>query len=212
MLMARHRKEETKPLQSAAGATIDVDSVFASMMAGPPPELKTEPEIHSSLEIPSKAEVNSKNISDPKLEDAHEETITITQTYTFAGKTTTTTKIVPKSSAEAKLYLSQQEAASSVSALPIVSGKPSLRRPKKRTSMFDTSSSISTIPASKNKLNTIEKSKLDWAGYVDKEGIKDELEGAEKSQKGYMGRMDFLNRVEDRRETEAREAREKGRG
>lgn len=50
------------------------------------------------------------------------------------------------------------------------------------------------------KLNTIEKSKLDWAGYVDQEGIKEELDKAEKGKDGYLGKQDFLGRVGAKRE------------
>lgn len=61
------------------------------------------------------------------------------------------------------------------------------------------------------KLNTVEKSRMDWAGYVDKEGIKDELELAGKSKGSHMLREDFLARSEMRREDDARRARLAGR-
>ena len=48
---------------------------------------------------------------------------------------------------------------------------------------------------------------MDWAGFVDKEGIKDELELAGKSKDSYAARQDFLARSEFRREDEARRAR-----
>ena len=57
------------------------------------------------------------------------------------------------------------------------------------------------------KLNTVTKSKLDWAGFVDKEGIVDELKEHEQGGKAYLDRMDFLGRVEGRRDAEARKAR-----
>lgn len=57
------------------------------------------------------------------------------------------------------------------------------------------------------KLNTIEKSKMDWAGYVDREGIKEELDGAGKAKEGYLGRMDFLGRVDEMRERGRGEAK-----
>ena len=109
--------------------------------------------------------------------------------------------------------------------------KPALRRPKKRMSMFDpgngdTTNSVTTaksgtgtnpsphqiIPSSSSswqtpppaKLNTIEKSKLDWAGFVDKEGIKDDLDEYGRAKEGYLGRMDFLGRVQQRRDGDAR--------
>lgn len=60
------------------------------------------------------------------------------------------------------------------------------------------------------KLNTVEKSKMDWAGFVDKSGIREELEVAEKAKGSYMHQKEFLERVEGKREEEARRARLKG--
>ncbi|KAK3178067.1 hypothetical protein OEA41_000199 [Lepraria neglecta] len=62
------------------------------------------------------------------------------------------------------------------------------------------------------KLNTVEKSKLDWEAEVERQGMREELEKAEKSGGSYLGRMEFLGRVEGGREEEARVARLKMRG
>lgn len=135
-----------------------------------------------------------------------EEMILIKRTYEFAGETVAEEKQVPKSSAEARLYLAAVAAQQSPTP-STPNKKPPLRRPKKRTSMFEPppgDSPLST-PGAKGKgtkLNTIEKSKLDWAGYVDKEGIKDELEGAGKAKDGYLGRMDFLDKMSAKREVD----------
>lgn len=145
-----------------------------------------------------------------------EEMISIKRTYVFAGETITEEKEVPKTSAEARLHLQTESAASK----PTTSagGKP-LRRPLKRRSRFDpppeagpTGSPSASSPGSKDtgrKLNTIEKSKMDWAGYVDKAGIKEELTVAEKAKDGYLGKMDFLGRVDAKRENEISSSRKK---
>ena len=114
------------------------------------------------------------------------------------------------------------------------SDKP-LRRPLRRPSQFDDPSNISTTithfntsvkahlaPTPVNnagmgavqkkleqgeKLNTVEKSRLDWAGYVDKEKLKDELDMAEKAKGSYLDRMEFLGRSEQAREEGLREGR-----
>ncbi|KAI0480882.1 bucentaur or craniofacial development-domain-containing protein [Xylariaceae sp. FL0804] len=57
------------------------------------------------------------------------------------------------------------------------------------------------------RVNVVEKSRMDWAGFVDRAGIKDELELAGKSKQSYAHRQDFLARVEANREEEARRAR-----
>ena len=143
---------------------------------------------------------------DPNTNTYSEPMIAIRRAYVFAGQTTTEEKLVPASSAEARLYLqsqeTSQEAQQQSSTTP--GGKPALRRPKKRVSLFDPNPNGVPGAAVANtkgpKLNTIEKSKLDWAGYVDKEGMKEELDKAEKGKEGYLGKMDFLGRVEAKRE------------
>lgn len=52
------------------------------------------------------------------------------------------------------------------------------------------------------KLNTVQKSKQDWAGYVDKAGIAEELDEHGRSKGSYLSRTDFLDRMEMRREDE----------
>ena len=52
---------------------------------------------------------------------------------------------------------------------------------------------------------------MDWAGFVDREGIKDELEVAGKSKDSFAARQDFLARSEAVREEEVRKLRVAGR-
>lgn len=48
---------------------------------------------------------------------------------------------------------------------------------------------------------------MDWAGYVDKEKLKEELDRAGKAKGGYLERMDFLGRSDVAREEGLREGR-----
>lgn len=158
-----------------------------------PPSLKAE-----NTEPPSK-QVSTTTSS--------EDMITIKRTYVFAGETHTEEKVVPKSSAEAKLYLDSQQKAAATSL-----NHPPLRRPLKRVSRFEPNPAgvvkgLQAGASKGQKLNVVEKSKLDWAGYVDKEGIQDELKMAEKAKDGYLSRTDFLKNVEAKREDELRNAR-----
>lgn len=159
-----------------------------------------------------------------------EEMIKIKRTYKFAGEVITEEKLVPKDSAEAKLYLSQskdkpvddaeaEDAASKNSGLK-------LRRPLRKYSRFDPNppdaikksweKQPTAAEADSNKqvkgpkLNTVEKSRLDWAEYVDQAGIKDELNVHSKAKEGYLGRMEFLSRVDAKQEEERRRIRLKG--
>jgi hypothetical protein len=146
--------------------------------------------------------------------------VTIKRTYQFAGEVHTEEKIVPKSSAEAQLWLSQQSA-NDQSANRLDSR--SLRRPLRRISRFDPNlNNLDSIKKSWEKqlnaggavtgpkLNTVEKSRIDWVVHVDQEGLKDELDEHAKAKEGYLGRMDFLGQVEQRREEGARAARLRG--
>lgn len=48
---------------------------------------------------------------------------------------------------------------------------------------------------------------MDWAGFVDKEGIKDDLDAAGKSKGAYKSRQEFLARIERKKEADERRAR-----
>ena len=53
---------------------------------------------------------------------------------------------------------------------------------------------------------------MDWEAEVERQGMREELEKAEKSGGSYLGRMEFLGRVEGGRGEEARLARLKMKG
>ncbi|KHJ31128.1 putative swr1-complex protein 5 [Erysiphe necator] len=156
--------------------------------------------------------------------------IKIKQTYKFAGKFHFEEKIVARGSAEAKLYLKSLSDASKVNLVELETQGQVLKikRPPKlaRTSIFEPSSHkmpqrtdlrlgvrrqnplvASDLMKEGKKLNTVEKSIIDWAGFVDKEGIADELEAASKSKHSYKTHQEFLARVEQKKEEESRRAR-----
>jgi len=56
----------------------------------------------------------------------------------------------------------------------------------------------------------VQKSALDWKGYVTKEGLAEELEAYGRSKGGYLAREDFLGRAEMARVEAGRGARLKG--
>lgn len=188
----------------------------------PQPEAETAPE----PETTGQAESQDQPAADAgdKPSNAHEDQmIKIKRTYKFAGEWITEEKVVPKHSAEAKAFLSSGEHVEYTDEDAIAaSAALNLRRPLRKISRFDPNPT-GTIKKSWEKqlvteekdaqgpkINTVEKSRLDWASYVDSAGIKDELRTASKAKEGYMGRMDFLGRMEDKREEERREARLKG--
>jgi hypothetical protein len=149
--------------------------------------------------------------------------IRIKRTYNFAGKIHTEEKLVPRDSAEAKLYLAENDPNSNSAD---DSSMPQKRMPRKAfRSRFEPVSADGALQRADlnlgmsarlqareqakdaKKLNTVEKSRMDWAGYVDREGIKDELELAGRSKHSYAARQEFLARSEAVREEEARRLR-----
>jgi len=233
-------------LVDASAATIDVNALWASMISGKPktkdPEIK--PSVESSTAVDPKdglrpdvrrnvttlqhGRIDSRSPS--TLSEGPDAMIMIKRTYTFAGKVHTEQKLVPRNSAEAKLYLATQNTASATTTEDL---SPTFTKPKRppkkaRRSIFEPvtevlpqrtdlhfsvskDSGVRPVGAEAGKeakkLNTVEKSALDWAGFVDKEGIKDELDAAGKSKGAYRTRQEFLARVEGKREEEARKAR-----
>ena len=117
-----------------------------------------------------------------------DDTIKIKRTYEFAGQTVTEEKEVPKDSAEAKAYLASIHTPASTNTT-VQSSKSTARRPVKRKSNLEEMAK-GNKPA---KLNVLEKSRLDWAGFVDQEGINDDLKRFNKD--GYVERQEFLKRT-----------------
>ena len=161
------------------------------------------------------------------------ETISIPHTYTFAGETHTSTKTVLANSPEARAYLASKHKGSEITAGPalrrpfarkglldpnpsaLIKGIPSTPRADLPASIggngakaLSAQNKVSeweggTKRKKDVKLNTVEKSKLDWEQEVERQGLREELEKAEKSGGSYLGRMEFLGRAEDVREEEA---------
>lgn len=232
----RQEEEERKPLARIDGATVDVDALWAQMNApesqlGPQAshiEDKHEPTPDESDGI---VNTNAPNQGAPEPEDNarhgqhREQMVKIKRTYKFAGEMITEEKVVRKDSAEANAFLSSGEAVefAEVEDANGAMGTRNLRRPLRKISRFDPNPTglikkswekqaitETGTDATGPKINTVEKSRLDWAQYVDQAGIKDELRTASKAKEGYMGRMDFLGRMDSKRDEEARQARLKG--
>lgn len=224
------QEEQRKPLARIDGATVDVNALWEQMNAPQgqsglqSPQTQQIPESAPEPE-PTKTPDQGARNAEHKIGHAAyaDQMIKIKRTYKFAGEWITEEKVVPKHSAEAKAFLSSgenveytdEDAAAATTAR-------NLRRPLRKISRFDPNPT-GTIKKSWEKqlvtddkdargpkINTVEKSRLDWASYVDSAGIKDELRTHSKAKEGYIGRMDFLGRMEDKREDERRAARLKG--
>ncbi|PKS06852.1 hypothetical protein jhhlp_006928 [Lomentospora prolificans] len=226
--MRAAEKAEKKFAASSGPVTIDVDALWEQMKTGAivgaprvesapkdgeaKPQENNTPDQYTGTNGDAPALTADTSLDPPDM-------IRIKRKYNFAGKVHTEEKLVPRDSAEAQLYLASQVDAP----LPDDPSAPSKRAPRKAfRSAFEpilepfqrrgdlalgVAARLEARDARAKKLNTVEKSRMDWAGFVDKEGIKDELELAGKSKSSYAERQDFLARSEARREEEARRAR-----
>jgi hypothetical protein len=231
------RHEERRPLAKIDGATIDVDSLWAKMNTADSESGFTKMANETTKEEMDAIATDTTQLVGEKTEKPPEtltklpsdDMIKIKRIYKFAGEVIIEEKLVPRDSAEAKLFLSESkgEAVADKEAEDESSKKHviKLRRPLRRFSRFDPNppgfikknwekqaagQTDSGSEANGPKLNTVEKSKLDWAAYVDQAGIKDELNTHSKAKEGYLGRMDFLNRIDAKKEEAARNARLRG--
>lgn len=205
--------------------TVDVDALWASMTAEPVIPTKQQLQVNPQDENGDGSTVtggtgpsNAQKDGDPS------EMIKIKRTYNFAGKVHTEEKLVQRDSAEARLYLASQGEDADAAAAEL--DQPDKRMPRKAfRSSFEPVAANAAEQGQRadlnlgmavrlqarqdkaKKLNTVEKSRMDWAGFVDKEGIKDELALAGRAKGAFADRQDFLARSEARREEEARRVR-----
>lgn len=205
-------EKQKKRIADIKTSTLDVNKIWEEMnRPGPLPPLRVEGEGEAQ------ASVKPSILDKDEIAPAKEKMITIKRQFKFAGEVHYEEKSVPESSAEAQLWLAQQQ--NDKPAAEEVSG--GRQRPLRKISRFDPN--YSNLDAFRNdaikaqsgafkgpKLNVVEKSKMDWATHVDAEGLQDELAEHSKSKGAYQLRVDFLNKVERRREEEARLARQKG--
>jgi hypothetical protein len=207
---------------------VDVDALWAQMTSAP---VVPKDELAATQ---SKGEEAPKPSSQPQLDPTttaeEPDLIHIKRTYNFAGKVHTEEKLVARDSAEAKLYLTEN-GADPTTTQPDDPSTTQKRMPRKafRSRFEPLADGLSqrtdlnlcmserlrarelAKEADAKKLNTVEKSRMDWAGFVDREGIKDELELAGKSKHSFAARQDFLARSEAVREDDARRVRLSGR-
>ena len=165
-----------------------------------------------------------------------QELITIKRNIEYAGEVTEIEERVPRTSKVAQQYLASHPEADPTYRPPSSSDK--LQRPLKRPSIFEPNplaqikgvaperlrprapSRLDVVMAEQRaeaeakkkaeKMTTVQKSALDWQGFVNQQGLREELDEYGKSKKGFLAREEFLGRAEYARDVAAREARMKG--
>jgi hypothetical protein len=212
--------EPKKQLSTTEGTTIDVDALWASMKAAP---LKGA----APLVLPSSEAAEA--VAAAAAAEDEPEMIVIKREYRFAGQVHSESKLVPRRSAEAKLYLAgrPEEAKGGAAVEEASERRAPLRRPVARRSLFEPATdggavrtdlrfqtaryvaptAASTAASQARRLNMVQKSALDWAGFVDREGIAEDLQRAGKQKGAYLDDQDFLQRADVRRDEEGRAAR-----
>ncbi|XP_021026001.1 craniofacial development protein 1 [Mus caroli] len=174
------------------------DELWASFLNDVGPKSKAAP--GSQAKVAKETEEISSNRPLVKAEELDKpkesEKVTITKVFDFAGEEVRVTKEVDAASKEAKAFLKQTEkekpqalVTSPATPLPAGSGI-------KRASGM--SSLLGKIGAKKQKMSTLEKSKLDWESFKEEEGIGEELAIHNRGKEGYIERKAFLDRVDHR--------------
>ncbi|KAG7468657.1 hypothetical protein MATL_G00145440 [Megalops atlanticus] len=129
--------------------------------------------------------------------------ITITKVFDFAGEEVRVTKEVEADSKEAKSFLKmkekekeeeeeEEEVLHSKPATPSLAPGPSVKR------CAGLGGVLNRISGKKQKMSTLEKSRLDWDAFKTEEGITDELATHNRGKEGYIERKNFLERVDHR--------------
>lgn len=193
----------TSSSKSGGGPRSLLSSIFDSK---PSKETPVPPQTRPRSLLSS---IFDKKEEDPKVaepvkeqnEEPNEDSkLKITQVFDFAGENVEVTKEVDKSSKEAQKFLKAQEKMSS-----------SVGNAPKRPAVGGLASIMNEISGKKKKMGCLDKSKMDWDSYVNKEGIKEELTTHNRGKDGFVEKQEFLERADLRRFELEKTAREKTR-
>lgn len=198
----KRTEEETKSPEKVVlddEEDIDEDALWASFLSKTDQSTGIKTETAKSKEPSQKAASSSNGSSmqttknTPKAPVRTEPKKVVTEIFEFAGEKIEVKKEV-KATEEKPSVLSGTEVKKTV-------GKPGPALPfgRPRSSGGGGSSGLSSVLGQigkKNKLSVLEKSKLDWTGFKQSEGIDEELQTHNKGRDGYLERQDFLQRTD----------------
>ncbi|KAL3185211.1 hypothetical protein MRX96_031084 [Rhipicephalus microplus] len=148
----------------------------------PIPRKRTVPAASAVSKEPSKP---SSSTTSPQ--EAPEKKVKITQLLEFAGETIKVDKEVAADSKEARLFVQQKETPQAKS--PVLPGK---RKP------IGVGNVLNQLFNKKQKISTLEKSKLDWDNYKKSEGLVEDLQSHNRGKDGYLEKQAFLQRADVR--------------
>ncbi|XP_030313878.1 craniofacial development protein 1 [Calypte anna] len=173
------------------------DALWASFLSdvGQKPKAAAATQVTPAKKVSQAGEEKSGNKLQEKPKESEKPKdsgkVTITKVFDFAGEEVRVTKEVDSTSKEAKAFLKHQEKqqAAAPASLPTVSG---VKRPSGMSSL------LGKIGSKKQKMSTLEKSKLDWESFKEEEGIVEELAIHNRGKDGYIEKKAFLERVDHR--------------
>ncbi|XP_008120977.1 craniofacial development protein 1 [Anolis carolinensis] len=177
------------------------DDLWASFLSDVGQKPKAAPVAQPSFPQKDKAAEEKKNPckAQETVKEPEKSKVAITKVFDFAGEEVRVTKEVDVRSKEAQIFLKQQEQKTvSPVTSPTFSGA-------KRPGGLD--SLLGKMGSKKQKLSTLEKSKMDWETFKEQEGIGDELAIHNRGKDGYLERKAFLERVDHRQFERERDIR-----
>ncbi|XP_029010261.1 craniofacial development protein 1 [Betta splendens] len=201
--------DKTKPPQEAVNkpAVVEVDAearlqkksddLWASFLS----DVGSRPKCSASASESSASPIGNSSVlsvSSLRTETKASEPskVTITKVFDFAGEEVRVDKEVSADSKEAKSYLKSQEKNRDQAEIPSPSKVslpgPSAKRPAGMSSV------LNRIGGKKQRMSTLEKSKMDWDAFKSEEGITEELAIHNRGKEGYVERKNFLERVDHR--------------
>lgn len=189
------------------------DHLWSSFLSDVGKQTKSQPSVpvaqnNQKEEKCKNASQDSKDSSKSSKEDSETKDakrLTITKVFDFAGEEVRVTKEVDFSSREAKTFINQQDKGQlEPSPAPPRTITASSSGVKRAVGM---SGILGKLGSKKQKLSTLEKSKLDWETFKEQEGIGDELALHNRGKDGYIERKAFLERVDYRQFELEREIR-----
>ncbi|XP_053304731.1 craniofacial development protein 1 [Spea bombifrons] len=193
---------EVKTIKDEEAKKKKEDDLWSSFLS----DVGEKPKIQSPTTAPTSIQTSTEKPKESNKSAAHdaetskqkEDTkVTITKVFDFAGEEVKVTKEVDVSSKEAKEFLKQQENVVQQAPNPMPSRVTALtgsgvKRPGGMSSI------LGKLGSKKQKMSTLEKSKLDWDTFKEQEGISEELAIHNRGKNGYIERKAFLERVDYR--------------
>ncbi|CCE85696.1 Piso0_005317 [Millerozyma farinosa CBS 7064] len=213
--MAHQGLVRQQDLRSSA----DVDAIFRELKASKNESSEWQNKILSSEDSGAGAAQQPTKDSEQE-QPLGPKKIKMESSYVFAGRLVTESKFVDADSAEAKAYLNSTKNVAmassgssagtrSRSSVPVFRQVPGVDEPVqlriklKRPSLID--KFLTSHGSKKNSLSTLEKSRLDWASFVDQKDLQDELKIHNKA--GYLDKQEFLGRLQEKRDVQFQKAR-----